>query len=167
MLPALRANSCIAIDRLMIELLDFHIPFLSFPNAGFKVYGKNLLNRRQRITQAPHCGVQSRFRVIYIYVCLSYVKLTEWAEWRGPRASSKSFLGGKAWPVTPARAAFSMTKKKRSLRNEKLKANRASENRGKKGWGLRIRRENEKKENQEKAPGNSQKIEARWSWRET
>ena len=33
MLPALRANSCIAIDRLMIELLDFHIPFLSFTNA--------------------------------------------------------------------------------------------------------------------------------------
>ena len=28
-LPALRVNSCIAIDRLMIELLDFHIPFLS------------------------------------------------------------------------------------------------------------------------------------------
>ena len=52
-LPALRANSCIAIDRLMIELLDFHIPFLSFPNAGFKVYGKKLLNRRQRITQLP------------------------------------------------------------------------------------------------------------------
>ena len=32
-----------------------------------------------------------------------------------------------------ARAAFSMTKKKRSLRNEKLKANRASETEGKKG----------------------------------
>ena len=43
-LPALRVNSCIAIDRLMIELLDFHIPFLSFTNAGFKGYGKNLLN---------------------------------------------------------------------------------------------------------------------------
>ena len=46
-------NSCIAIDRLMIELLDFHIPFLSFTNAGFKGYGKNLLNRRLRITQLP------------------------------------------------------------------------------------------------------------------
>ena len=43
--PALRANSCIAIDRLMIESLNFHIPFLSFTNAGFKGYGKNLLNR--------------------------------------------------------------------------------------------------------------------------
>ena len=53
MLPALRVNSCIAIDRLMIELLDFHIPFLSFTNAGFKGYGKNLLNRRLRITQLP------------------------------------------------------------------------------------------------------------------
>ena len=30
-LPALRANSCIAIDRLIIELLDFHIPFLFIP----------------------------------------------------------------------------------------------------------------------------------------
>ena len=51
--PTYRVNSCIAIDRLMIELLDFHIPFLSFPNAGFKGYGKNLLNRRLRITQLP------------------------------------------------------------------------------------------------------------------
>ena len=34
MCPALRANSCIAIDRLMIELLDFHIPFLSFTIQG-------------------------------------------------------------------------------------------------------------------------------------
>ena len=52
-LPALRVNSCIAIDRLMIELLDFHIPFLSFTKAGFKGYGKNFLNRRLRITQLP------------------------------------------------------------------------------------------------------------------
>ena len=27
-----------------------------------------------RTKRAPHWGVQSRFRVIYIYVCLSYVK---------------------------------------------------------------------------------------------
>ena len=33
-LPALRVNSCIAIDRLMIELLYFHIPFLSFTNGA-------------------------------------------------------------------------------------------------------------------------------------
>ena len=37
-----------------------------------------------------------------------------------------------------------MTKKKRLLRNEKLRVNRAS---GKKGLGLRIRPENEKIEN--------------------
>ena len=53
-----------------------------------------------------------------------------------------------------------MTKKKCSLRNEKLRVNRASEtkNRGKKGKGLRIRRENEKIENH---AVHSQKIEAR------
>ena len=37
-------------------------------------------------------------------------------------------------------------------------------NRGKKGWGLRRRRENEKIENH---AVHTQKIEARWSWRET
>ena len=35
------------------------------------------------------------YMYIYIYVCLSYVKLTAWAELRSPRACSKSFLGGK------------------------------------------------------------------------
>ena len=45
-LPALRANSCIAIDRLMIELLDFHIPFLSFTNAGFKGYWQELAEQK-------------------------------------------------------------------------------------------------------------------------
>ena len=43
-----------------------------------------------------------------------------------------------------------MTKKKRSLRNEKPKANRASETEEQKKERLRIRRENEKIENQEK-----------------
>ena len=49
------------------------------------------------------------------------------------RACSKSVLGGKIQPVTPvlfistfARAALAGTEEKRSLRNEKLKANRAS-----------------------------------------
>ena len=42
-----------------------------------------------------------------------------------------------------------MTKKKRSLRNEKLKANRASETEEQRKERLRIRRENEKIENQE------------------
>ena len=52
MLPALRANSCIAIDRLMIELLDFHIPFLSFTNAGFKGYGTHILQEGMHTLQA-------------------------------------------------------------------------------------------------------------------
>ena len=49
--PALRVNSYIAIDRLMIELLDFNIPFLSFTNAGFKGYAKKKkkLNRTLEI----------------------------------------------------------------------------------------------------------------------
>ena len=85
-----------------------------------------------RAKRAPHWGVQSRFRVIY-YIC-RYVC-------RGPkkrrrnyvgqtRACSKSVLGGKILPVTPillyAIAALAWTEEKRSLRNEKLKANRAS-----------------------------------------
>ena len=59
------------------------------------------------------------------------------------RACSKSFLGGKDRPMTPvllisatcARAAFSMTKKKGSLRNENIKQTelRILKNRGKKG----------------------------------
>ena len=43
-----------------------------------------------------------------------------------------------------------MTKKKRSLRNEKLKANRATETEEQRKERLRIRRENEKIENHEK-----------------
>ena len=44
------------------------------------------------------------------------------------------------WFRLRARAALSWTKKKRSLRYEKLRVNK---NRGKKGWGLRITPENE------------------------
>ena len=43
-----------------------------------------------------------------------------------------------------ARAALAWTKKKHSLRNEKLKANRASETEEQRKERLRIRRENEK-----------------------
>ena len=50
-----------------------------------------------------------------------------------------------------------MTKKKRSLRNEKLRVDRASETE-EQGLGLRIRRENEKIENH---AVHSQNIEAR------
>ena len=47
-------------------------------------------------------------------------------------------------------SSFSMEKKNRSLRNEKLKANRASETEEQRKERLRIRRENEKIENHEK-----------------
>ena len=52
-------------------------------------------------------------------------------ELRGPSACSKSFWGGKDCDTRVvdfdcARAALAWTKKKRSLRNEKFKANRAS-----------------------------------------
>ena len=48
-----------------------------------------------------------------------------------------------------ARAALALTKKKRSLRNEKLKANRASVIEEQRKEMLRIRRENKKTENHE------------------
>ena len=55
-----------------------------------------------------------------------------------------------------------MTKKKHSLRNEKLKANGASETEEQRKERLRIRRENEKKiKPRETVSGHSQKIEAR------
>ena len=49
--------------------------------------------------------------------------------------------------------------KKSSLRNEKLKENRASETEEQMKERLRIRRENKKAENLETAPGHYQKIE--------
>ena len=112
-----------------------------FPRAQF-------LSPRKR---APHWDVQSRFRVIHKGMSVVYVKLTAQAELRGPRACSKSFLGGKNWPVTPrywfqlrARAALAWRKR---IVHEKLKANRASETEEQRKERLRIRRENEKIEN--------------------
>ena len=61
------------------------------------------------------------------------------------RTCSKSVWGGYSLQLY-ARAALAWTKKKRSLRNEKLKANRAKEQRKEM---LRIRRENKKTENHE------------------
>ena len=49
-----------------------------------------------------------------------------------------------------ARAALAWMKKKCSLRNEKLKSNRASETEDQRKERLRIRRENKKTENHEK-----------------
>ena len=49
-----------------------------------------------------------------------------------------------------SRAALAWTKKEHSLRNEKIKANRASDTEEQRKERLRIRRENEKMENHEK-----------------
>ena len=57
-----------------------------------------------------------------------------------------------------------MTKKKHSLRNEKLRVNRASETEEQRNKRLRIEEKKRKRENrkpQETAPVHSQKIEAR------
>ena len=45
-LPALRANSCIAIDRLMIELLDFHIFFSFFYQCRFQGLWQELAEQK-------------------------------------------------------------------------------------------------------------------------
>ena len=61
-----------------------------------------------RAKRAPHWGVQSRFRVIYIcmsvgmYVCLSWSKKRRRKYVGLTRACSKSVLCGKIRPVTPA-----------------------------------------------------------------
>ena len=64
-----------------------------------------------RAKRAPHWGVQSRFRVIYIcmsvgmyvcrYVCLSWSKKRRRKYVGRTRACSKSVLCGKIRPVTP------------------------------------------------------------------
>ena len=54
-----------------------------------------------------------------------------------------------------------MTKKKRSLRNEKLTVNRAPETEEQRKERLRIEDKTRKLENRETAPVHSQKIEAR------
>ena len=52
-----------------------------------------------RAKRAPHWGVQSRFRVIYLSV--SVVCQITWNHVNQTRACSKSVLGGKIRPVTP------------------------------------------------------------------
>ena len=54
-----------------------------------------------RAKRAPHWGVQSRFRVIYMSVCMSVVCQITWNHVNLTRACSKSVLGGKIRPVTP------------------------------------------------------------------
>ena len=64
-----------------------------------------------------------------------------------------------------------MDKKERSLTNEKLKANRASETEEQRKEMLRIRRKNKKTENHELAPAHSQSKDGSevrtMSWRAT
>ena len=68
------------------------------------------------------------------YVCLSWSKKRRWNYVGQTRACLKSVLGGKIRPGDihiihcdyNARAALAWMEEKRSLRNEKLKANRAS-----------------------------------------
>ena len=52
-----------------------------------------------RAKRAPHWGVQSRFRVIYL--CVSVVCQITWNHVNQTRACSKSVLGGIIRPVTP------------------------------------------------------------------
>ena len=55
----------------------------------------------EQAKRAPHWGVQSRFRVIYIcrYVCMYVCRMSNHVN--QTRACSKSVLGGKIRPVTP------------------------------------------------------------------
>ena len=93
---------------------------------------------------------------MYISVCLSWVKTRRRNDVAQTHTCSKSVFGRlKSTCDTRVihfdytlRAALAWTKNKRSLRNEKLKANRLSETEEKKR--LRIRRENKKTENHEK-----------------
>ena len=92
-----------------------------------------------RAKRAPHWGVQSRFRVIYIYMYVGmYVccgpKSVGGNTWAKRAHAQSQYCAGKIRPVTPvllistvyAIAALAWTEEKRSLRNEKLKAKRAT-----------------------------------------
>ena len=85
--------------------------------------------------------------LVYIYVCLSWAKMrTQNYVAKHVHAQSKFGLLKQTCDTRVihynyyARAALALTKKKRSLRNEKLKARKEM---------LRIRRENKKTENHE------------------
>ena len=72
-------ENVITLDKLIGLLFLFCLPLLSNMLLETKrndlarpVMGTSFLVGRAK--RAPHWGVQSRFRVIYIYVCLSYVK---------------------------------------------------------------------------------------------
>ena len=102
-----------------------------------------------RVKRAPHWAVQSRFRVIYVYVGLSkkICMPNAWAELRGPSKRmlkvSLGWLKQTCDTLSIHLDYFSMdekrSRKKRSIRNEKLKANRASETEEQRKERLKIR----------------------------
>ena len=88
-----------------------------------------------RAKRAPHWGVQSRFRVIYIYLCVcrgpNCARRITWPNTRMLKVSLGNLKPTSDtliihFDYTLEHAALAWTKKKRSLRNEKLKANGAS-----------------------------------------
>ena len=97
-------------------------------------------------------------RDIYPFVCLRKPKCVGGITWPKHAHAQSQFGAVKTDLQHPcyysfrlyARAALAWTKKKRSLRNEKLKANRASETEEQRKERLRIRHENKKTENHEK-----------------
>ena len=97
-------------------------------------------------------------RDIYPFVCLRMPKCVGGITWPKHAHAQSQFVAVKTDLRHPcysfrlyARVALVWTKKKHSLRNEKLKANRASETgKQRKEW-LRIRRENKKTENHKNA----------------
>ena len=107
--------------------------------------------------RAPHWGVQSRFCVIYIYV--SVVCQLHRRNYVAHAHAQSHFWAVKTdlwhpcyWFRLRARAALAWRKRNVHLEMRNLKQTELQrlKNRGKKGWGLRIRRENEKIENHEK-----------------
>ena len=126
----------------------------------------------------PHIGVFNRDFAwyIYIYVCRG-PKCVSGITWAKHAHAQSQFGAVKTDPWNPcyslqlyARAALAGTKKKRSLRNEKLKANRASVTEEQRKEMLRIRHENKKTENHENSAcplSNDGSEVTTMSWRAT
>ena len=105
------------------------------------------------VKQAPHWGVQSRFRVICVCRGPKCARRITWPDMRMLKVSLERLKQTSDTRAIHynyyARAALAWTKKKRSHRNKKLKANRASVIEEQRKGMLRIRRENKKTENHE------------------
>ena len=119
-----------------------------------------------------HWGVQSRFCVIYVSMSHYVNKLPRRNYVAHAHAQSHFWLVKTDlwhlcyWFRLRSRAALSWRKRNVHLEMRNLEYTELQRRkiRGKKGWGLRIRCENEKIENY---AVHFQKIEVRWSWRET